>query len=151
MDIVHGLLPDAVAHLRGNEHEQVWVLGDEVTTEVRELVEAGPGVLVKAPKAYWTAIHYLARKEAQKTLRAKSDIAKASSQWTSPKIFLADPLEAQRALVEAASTFGQRYASVTLPSSQRGLSLTKSWRRNCVASGPRWSPSKSRRRFRTIT
>ncbi|MBV5650879.1 HEAT repeat domain-containing protein [Pseudomonas aeruginosa] len=111
MDIVHGLLPDAVAHLRGNEYEQVWVLGDEVTTEVRELVDAGPSVLFEAPQAYWTAIHYLARKEAQRPFPAKSDIAKASARWKSPKSFPADPFEAQRALTDAASTFGQSYGS----------------------------------------
>ncbi|MGB4074155.1 hypothetical protein [Pseudomonas sp.] len=111
MDIVHGLLPDAVAHLRGNEYEQVWVLGDEVTTEVRELVGAGPRVLIEAPQACWTAIHYLARKEAQRSFPAKSDIAKASAKWKSSKTFPTDPLEARRALIEAASTFGLGYGS----------------------------------------
>jgi len=111
MDVIRGLLPDAVARLVGNEHDQVWVLGDEVAAEVREFVEAGLGVLVKAPQVYWTAIHYLARKEAQLPLPAKSDIAKASAKWKSPKSFPADPLEAQSALTDAASTFGQRYGS----------------------------------------
>lgn len=111
LDVTRGLLPDAVARLEGNGHYQVWVLGDEVAREVRELVEAGLGVLVKAPQAYWTAIHYLARKEAQIPLPAKSDIAKASAKWKSPKSCPADPLEAQRALTDAASTFGQSYGS----------------------------------------
>lgn len=111
MDVIRELLPDAVARLVGNEHNQVWILGDEVSTEVREFVEAGLGALGKAPQAYWTAIYYLAREEAQVLLSAKSDIAKASARWKSPKAFPACPIEAMRVLTDAASTFGQRYGS----------------------------------------
>lgn len=109
-DVVRELLPDAVAHLAGNDYEQVWVLGDEVDASARSLVEAGWRAAAEVSDRYWTAIHGLARKEAQKLLPAGSAIAAAASRWSAPQSLPRDPAEAQAALVAAASAFEQRYA-----------------------------------------
>ena len=37
-DVVRDLLPDAIAHLTGNDYEQIWILGDAVVVAVREFV-----------------------------------------------------------------------------------------------------------------
>jgi hypothetical protein len=110
-DVVRKLLSDAVSHLAGNDHEQVWVLGDEVEAPVRELIEAGREAPARTPRAYWTAIHGLARTVAQASLPAKTPIAMASVRWGAPELLPGDSFEAQSALAAAAATFGQRYGS----------------------------------------
>ncbi|WP_287881878.1 HEAT repeat domain-containing protein [Aquitalea sp.] len=118
-DIVRELLPDAIARLTGNDHEQVWVLGDEVDAMGRGLFDAGPEGPAKTPDAYWTVIHGLARKEAQLLLPAGSAVAKAASRWFAPKSLPTDPAEAQTALVTAANAFGQLHSSAGAVFAQR--------------------------------
>lgn len=107
MDIVRELLPDAIARLTGNDHEQVWVLGDEVAEPVRWLFDAGTEAYTKATDAYWALIHSLARKEAQIPPPAGSAVATAASRWLAPKLLPTDPVEAQKTLVTAANVFEQ--------------------------------------------
>ena len=106
-DIVRELLPDALARLTGNNHEQVWVLGDAVAAPVRELFDAGPEAPSTATNAYWTVIHGLARTEAQPLLLAGSAVAQAASRWRAPNSVPTDPVQAQIALAAAANALGQ--------------------------------------------
>ena len=106
-EIVRDLLPDAIARLTGNDHEQIWVLGDAVVMPVRELFDAGSEAPRKTANSYWTVIHTLARAEAKKLISTGSTLARATSQWRTPDSLSADPTLAQRALVTAANDFGQ--------------------------------------------
>jgi hypothetical protein len=106
-DIVRELLLDAVARLTGNDHEQVWVLGDAVAAPVRELFDAGANALHETTNSYWTVIHSHARAEAQKLLPARSSAANAASRWRMPKSLPSDPQQAQSALTAAAHALGQ--------------------------------------------
>src|SRR4051812_15467949 len=54
-DVIAELLPNAVAKLVGNEHEQVWILGDEVEANVTDLIRAGPAAPNCVPAVYWRA------------------------------------------------------------------------------------------------
>ena len=105
--IVRELLSDAILRLTGNDHEQVWVLGDVVTSPVRELFDAGAEASSKTTSTYWTVIHGLARAKAQMLLPAGSTVAPAASRWLAPDSPPTDPAEAHRALAAAADEFGQ--------------------------------------------
>lgn len=110
-DIVRELLPKAITRLTGNDHEQVWVLGDEVEAPVRELFEARTEALFKFTNSYWIAIHGLAREEARSSLSNGSALARASSRWRAPNSLPIDPVEAQAALIAAADVFGQHHGA----------------------------------------
>ena len=106
-DISRELLPDAITRLTGNNHEQVWVLGDAVAAPVREFFDAGANALHETTDSYWTVIHGLARSEAQKLLTARSSAANAASHWRMPNSLPTDPQQAQSALTATANALGQ--------------------------------------------
>ena len=58
------LLPGTIKRLKGNTWEQLWILGDDVSSEVRSLVDAGKQAPTKLPTNYWLTIHRLARSQA---------------------------------------------------------------------------------------
>jgi hypothetical protein len=118
-DVVRELLPDAITRLTGNNHEQVWVIGDEVETPVRELFEAKTEAPLKAPNAYWAAIHGLAREEAKSSLPSQSSVASAASRWRILNSVPTDPDEAQAALTAAANVFGQSHGTAGEAFAQR--------------------------------
>lgn len=106
-DIARELLPNTIARLTGNDHEQVWVLGDAIAGPVRELFDAGSGAPFKTIIAYWTVIHAVARAEAQMLLPDGSVLARAASRWQLPRSLPTDPARAKIALAAAADAFGQ--------------------------------------------
>ncbi len=106
-DVVRDLLPDAIAHLAGNDYEQIWILGDAVVAAVRELFDAGSEAPRMTTNSYWTVIHTLARAEAKNLTAAGSALAQAASQWRTSDSLSAVPTLALRALVADANTFGQ--------------------------------------------
>ncbi|MDF2435493.1 MAG: hypothetical protein JWP44_5124 [Mucilaginibacter sp.] len=118
-DIVRELLPDAVARLTGNDHEQVWVLGDEIAAPIRALFENVPEAPTKTTNVYWTVIHGLARKEAQVLLPPGSAAARAASRWHVPQILPTDAVDAQTTLAAAANAFGQRHGPTGAVFAQR--------------------------------
>jgi hypothetical protein len=118
-DIVRKLLPEALARLTGNDHEQVWVLGDAVAAPVRGIFDAGPEAPCKTTSAYWTVIHGLARAGAQMLLPAGSAAALAASRWRAPNSLPTDPVQARTALAAAANAFGQRHGRAGAVFAQR--------------------------------
>ena len=64
--VARELIPGALAKLDGNMHQQVWILGDEVSAEVNDLIAAGHAAPSRFPVAYWRLVHSLARDEALK-------------------------------------------------------------------------------------
>lgn len=63
-EVITDLLPGTIMRLKGNTWEQVWILGDDVSSEVRSLVDAGEQAPTTLPKIYWLTIHRLARSQA---------------------------------------------------------------------------------------
>ena len=62
-DAVTELLPNTVRHLRGNRHEQTWIIGDVAADDLQALLDAGIKAPIDAAKPYWTAVHLLVRNE----------------------------------------------------------------------------------------
>lgn len=60
-EAVGELLPGTITRLAGNRSDQMWILGDDVASDVRSLVEAGKAAPSLAPNPYWKTIHLLAR------------------------------------------------------------------------------------------
>lgn len=85
------LLPDALFHLEGNTHEQVWILGDEVEDEVTTLVAAGRAAPTRVPAAYWRAVHLLARDETLKVTAAEAGVRRRLLRWSVPSDLPPDP------------------------------------------------------------
>ena len=63
-DSIDELLPNTLAHLAGNTHEQVWILGDEVEAGLAALVDAGENAPGAVAASYWRVVHTLARNDA---------------------------------------------------------------------------------------
>jgi tetratricopeptide (TPR) repeat protein/RecA/RadA recombinase len=68
-EVTRDLLAASLAHLAGNEDEQIWILGDAVGDDVSQLVSAGADAPTAAPGPYFQAIHLLARIEVGITQR----------------------------------------------------------------------------------
>ncbi len=100
-EAVTDLFPNTISHLTGNTYEQVWILGDEVTEELKALISAGVSAPTTAPSAYFEAIHLLARNEASITEKVKLKEAKQKiERWRPPSSLAADPLQALRMLID---------------------------------------------------
>jgi HEAT repeat protein len=63
-DVVGELLPNTIVNLSNNNYEQVWIVGDEVSDEVKSLVSSRENAPITAAETYWNAIHLLARNDA---------------------------------------------------------------------------------------
>jgi hypothetical protein len=62
-DAVTELLPNTIRQLRGNRHEQTWIIGDVAADDLQALLDAGINGPIDAAKPYWTAVHLLVRNE----------------------------------------------------------------------------------------
>ena len=60
-DITRELMPGALLRLKGNTWEQHWILGDGLSTDVRNLLTAGNDAATEVPTLYWLTVHRLAR------------------------------------------------------------------------------------------
>lgn len=103
-DAARDLVPGALRNLDGNAHEQVWILGDEVDTEVARLIEAGLAAPSHVPTAYWRLVHLLARDEAMKAFQ-KSTVRNQLMRWPLPAILSTTP---SVALIQLSEGFRQR-------------------------------------------
>jgi len=63
-DAINELFPNTIAHLIGNNHEQIWIVGDEVANDLSLLVDEGLNAPISTGDAYWKVIHTLARNDA---------------------------------------------------------------------------------------
>ncbi|MDI3288365.1 AAA family ATPase [Polyangium sp. 15x6] len=79
--VTQTLLPDAIVHLRGNEHVQRWILGDDVEPEVRALVDAGLDAPTLALHAYLHTVHLLAREDSSVTAELSPKGRQSVGQW----------------------------------------------------------------------
>lgn len=98
------LLPDALRHLKGNTHKQVWILGDEVEAEVATFVAAGREAPTRVPAAYWRAIHLLARDETLKVKAVEAGVRRRLLRWSIPSNL---PLEPDAAIAQLTAEFSR--------------------------------------------
>ncbi|MFT3764775.1 MAG: ATP-binding protein [Minicystis sp.] len=75
------LLPGAINHLRGNDHLQRWILGDDVDPEVRLMVKAGADAASLALGAYLHVVHLLAREASGVTEDLSTRDKKSVGHW----------------------------------------------------------------------
>jgi len=71
--IAREILPGTFDRLAGNIHQQIWILGDTVSEEVKKLISAGVNAPDKIALHYLTVIHILARKKSGIRPEKKSD------------------------------------------------------------------------------
>ena len=86
------LFPNTVAHLSGNNHTQIWVVGDVVDDALSSLVGAGENAPTIAALSYWTAVHSLACNEALDTRDQK--LRQKLRGWKVPADLPSNPPEA---------------------------------------------------------
>lgn len=103
------LLPDALSHLEGNRHEQVWILGDGVEAEVAALVAAGQAATTRVPAAYWRAVHLLARDETLKVRAVGAEVRTRLLRWSVPSDL---PLDPDAALAHLTAEFRRRIVAL---------------------------------------
>jgi hypothetical protein len=76
------LLPNTIANLFGNLYEQIWIVGDEVTEEVRSLL--GSRSDASFTKAYFRALHLLVRNEAINAPGVNDSLRRQLLRWKPP-------------------------------------------------------------------
>jgi F0F1-type ATP synthase membrane subunit c/vacuolar-type H+-ATPase subunit K len=57
---IKDLFPGTIRNLGSNTHEQVWVLGDEISPDLRSVMDAGAGAPFRAADTFWRIAHALA-------------------------------------------------------------------------------------------
>ena len=62
-EVTTDLLPGTLTRLKDNTWEQLWILGDDLSPEVRSLVDAGIHAPTQLPTIYWLTVHRLARSQ----------------------------------------------------------------------------------------
>lgn len=55
------LFPNAILHLTNNNYEQIWILGDEVSKDLSELIDADEHAPLNSSQAYLTVIHKMTK------------------------------------------------------------------------------------------
>jgi hypothetical protein len=60
-DAVHNLLQGTFDRISGNQHQQTWILGDSIESDVQELLSAGNEAPTKTSIPYFRTLHILAR------------------------------------------------------------------------------------------
>jgi len=95
------LLPNTIRHLTGNNHTQLWILGDEVDSVVTGLISAGINAPNSATEAYWRALHGLARNDALSQVKRTVAFREKLMRWRVPADLLIDPSQARSRLVAA--------------------------------------------------
>lgn len=97
-DIARDLLPGTLARLRGNQHNQTWVLGDAVVSEVSKLLSAGASAPLTDAPTYLTMLHLFARNQsnvpsaarATGTQRERAQAKSRLDHWRPPILTEAD-------------------------------------------------------------
>jgi HEAT repeat protein len=97
------LLPNTITNLSGNDYEQVWIVGDEVTEEVRSLL--GSRSETSSIEAYFRALHLLARDEATNTPGLDNSLRRQLLRWQPPANLPTDPASALSSMTQSFREF----------------------------------------------
>jgi hypothetical protein len=79
-EAVNGLLIGTLDRLRGNQHRQTWILGDEVDADVRKLLSYAPKEDGTHSAEYICALHILAKKQS-KVVPPKHGDSRSLNRW----------------------------------------------------------------------
>lgn len=79
-EVVNSLLAGTLERLRGNQHRQTWILGDEVDAEVHKLLSYEPKDDDKNSAEYIRALHILAKKQS-KVIPLKHNDSRILNRW----------------------------------------------------------------------
>lgn len=83
---INDLFPNAISHLTNHNYEQIWILGDEVSKDLKELVNAGKRAALEQSLSYLTVIHKISKDYCLKTKIKLSKKNKVKIQrWKIPK------------------------------------------------------------------
>ena len=80
-DITRDLIPGAFAHLKGNCWQQDWVLGDNLSADALQLLDAGKYAPTQKPELYWSTVHLLARQATLSSRLLDPSTRKALMNW----------------------------------------------------------------------
>jgi hypothetical protein len=97
--IVKDLLPNAIKNLSGNDHTQLWVLGDKVDDPVSSLINALDKAPFSVPQGYWSAVHGLARNKALPKIKLNKKEKRSLTRWKVPTNLSIDPEKAKSTLL----------------------------------------------------
>ncbi|MEM0653396.1 hypothetical protein AAFL31_16480 [Klebsiella huaxiensis] len=104
---VRELFPDAIKHLSGNDHSQLWIVGDKFDDVVSILIDSNEEAPVTAPQAYWNVIHRLVQNEVLTTFHFESGLRQKFLHWKVSPFILPDPESSQLALITEFSNFAK--------------------------------------------
>lgn len=109
-EIAKQLIPGALRNLANNPYQQIWLLGDNIETEIEALVAAGNSSPQDAPNSYWLLIHLLSRiKPLKRSSISKKDKTKLM-RWRPKATLFSKPDTAEAELVK---TYTQRLSEVS--------------------------------------
>lgn len=117
-DAINELFPNTIAHLSGNSHEQIWIVGDEVVNELRSLLDSGVSAPVSAGNAYWNVIHTLARNDAVRMDRIEKDAKQKLQYKRVPKNLPSDPASALVKIIDEFQSVATSCGAGNMPINQ---------------------------------
>ena len=79
--IISDLIPDTLNRLKGNSWRQDWILGDGLSQEAFNLVDAGKQAPVRVTEIYWQTVHLLARNKVLAHQRLDDGIRGTLMNW----------------------------------------------------------------------
>jgi hypothetical protein len=101
------LIPNTIKHLQNNAHRQVWVLGDEVDSALRSLVDAGINAPLQAVDSFWQIVHTLARDSAVRSSKLGSVCAAKLLRRRAPKHLPTTLVDAEQQLINHFVSFAK--------------------------------------------
>lgn len=104
-DTVRELLPSTIAHLSGNGHKQLWIVGDKFDEKVSSLICAGVKAPIDYPLNYWGVVHGLIRNEILVAFKIEASVRQKLIRWKIPSTLSTDPTKAELKLVTEFNRF----------------------------------------------
>ena len=121
-EVVDELLPNTIVNLSNNSYQQVWIVGDEVSDEVKSLVSSRENAPIAAAETYWNAIHSLARKDAINANGIDGSKRSRLLGWRPPAELTTNPADALAAMTRA---FADHVRNIGAPVDVADLYRTK--------------------------
>ncbi|MEK1972780.1 hypothetical protein WOB87_06695 [Vibrio parahaemolyticus] len=108
--IAKELLPNAIKNLSGNDHTQLWIVGDSVNDSVSLLINTGDKAPTSATQEYWSVVHSLARNKVLSKIKPEKKARGQLVNWK-PTILSTDPEKAKSTLISEFSSLALKHTS----------------------------------------
>jgi hypothetical protein len=108
---VKDLLPKAIKNLSGNDHTQLWVLGDKVDDSMSSLINAQDKAPSSVPQIYWSAVHGLARNKALPKIKLNKTEMGSLTRWKVPTNLSIDPEKAKSTLLSEHKNIVKKFSN----------------------------------------